>query len=871
MRTYAVVAVLAMCLQAAAESPQRYHVRWDSPSKDHMGSMPLGNGEISLNAWVELNGDLCFYVGKSDSWDDNGRLLKLGKVRVKLDPAPSVKPFRQELSLVDGTMKVRYGDGTVLDVWVDANHPIIHVSVAGRRTMTATASIELWRKQRTTLPVIEISDTMYDRSKPDNQHAPTVVEPDTVIGAMSGRIGWFHYNIKSVGPAEHARVQGVEGFNRPDPLFHRTFGAMIDAPEGRRINDTTLESPRSERHRFDIYVLTKHPATPQEWRRELEAMIDRTDRIPLAARRRAHEQWWRTFWNRSWIVASSQTPPAPAPINSYPLRVGVTQADSEQFVGEIFYADAEQAKDFSRPFKLKAQVNPQAGGFGRIFDKVTPGGSDGFLLDIRPGNILRLIVGPDEYTAPNAVPVGQWSTIEVDASAKGWKVSVDGKVVISTPESSGEDEASHLSRMYALQRFVTACAGRGGYPIKFNGSIFTVPEAGAPGDADYRRWGPGYWWQNTRIPYLSLAASGDLEMLDPLMRMYVDEILPLNRYRTKQYFGFENAAYFAECIHFWGDVFNESYGWTPWNQRKDPLQESGWHKWEWVAGPELVWMMIEAYEHSGDEALLQKRILPTTEAVVNFFDKYYKRGENGKLIMHPSQSLETWWDCVNPMPEVAGLHSVLDKLLALPKGKVPESHRTQWSAFKSSLPDLPVRMIDGKPAFAPAEKFAKKSNVENGELYAVFPFRLSSFEKPNRDLAVRALEHRWDRGNSGWRQDDVFMAYLGLTDQARQSLVARSRNYDRRMRFPAFWGPNYDWTPDQTHGGILMKVTQSMLMQTDGDRIFLLPAWPKDWEVSFKLHAPKQTTVEGTVRGGKVVDLKVTPKGRRKDVEVVGG
>lgn len=68
-----------------------------------------------------------------------------------------------------------------------------------------------------------------------------------------------------------------------------------------------------------------------------------------------------------------------------------------------------------------------------------------------------------------------------------------------------------------------------------------------------------------------------------------------------------------------------------------------------------------------------------------------------------------------------------------------------------------------------------------------------------------------------------------------------------------------------------MKVAQSMLMQTDGDRIFLLPAWPKDWEVSFKLHGPKKTTVEGKVRGGKVVDLKVTPESRRKDVEVVGG
>lgn len=38
---------------------------------------------------------------------------------------------------------------------------------------------------------------------------------------------------------------------------------------------------------------------------------------------------------------------------------------------------------------------------------------------------------------------------------------------------------------------------------------------------------------------------------------------------------------------------------------------------------------------------------------------------------------------------------------------------------------------------------------------------------------------------------------------------------------------------------------QEMLMQTNGREILLLPAWPKDWEADFKLHAPYETTVEG--------------------------
>lgn len=53
----------------------------------------------------------------------------------------------------------------------------------------------------------------------------------------------------------------------------------------------------------------------------------------------------------------------------------------------------------------------------------------------------------------------------------------------------------------------------------------------------------------------------------------------------------------------------------------------------------------------------------------------------------------------------------------------------------------------------------------------------------------------------------------------------------------------------------------------DGE-IYLLPAWPKDWNADFKLHAPRPTTVEATARNGKAPELKVTPKSRRKDVVI---
>jgi hypothetical protein len=87
-------------------------------------------------------------------------------------------------------------------------------------------------------------------------------------------------------------------------------------------------------------------------------------------------------------------------------------------------------------------------------------------------------------------------------------------------------------------------------------------------------------------------------------------------------------------------------------------------------------------------------------------------------------------------------------------------------------------------------------------------------------------------------------------------------------RFPSFWGPGHDWVPDHNWGGSGMIGLQEMLMQTIGNRILLLPAWPPDWDCDFKLHAPHQTTVQGKVRAGKVTDLHVTPVNRSADVEI---
>jgi hypothetical protein len=915
-----------------------FNVTWNTPSVNHHGSMPLGNGDIALNAWITPEGELHFYISKTDAWEDNARLVKVGKVRVRFEPNPvAARAFRQELKLNEGCLEIKLGadpsapeakPATTIRLWVDANHPLIHVTADSATPLEATACLELWRTNRLELAEVQCSDVMNHPGRPQSRHAPTFLEPDTLLVNQRDRIGWFHHNIKSIGPLMLAEVQGLTGFDQPDPLLHRTFGAVVTAAKGERLDDWHLRSARGTSHRFNVFVLTRHPSTPERWLADMDDTIRRVEAQDFTARRAAHERWWTEFWVRSWIRASANTNARSAlapvvPANKHPVRLGTDQGGGNRFSGELgrvsiwakplketqiaAAADASRRRlllganadstptnlggyvpplfagtnltpqvlpnsaawNLGAGFTIEAWVKPQplGGGGARLVDKITPGGSDGFLLDTFPGNSLRFICGQTILQQNDVLPANQWTHVAAVADAAGGcclyvngkRTGADGGVVVS-------DEAAWVSRMYHLQRFITACAGRGAYPIKFNGSLFTVPPGPTENDPDYRRWGPGYWWQNTRLPYISLCASGDFDLQRPLFRMYAEELLPLCKYRTRLYLGHEGA-YYPECIMFWGAVFSETYGWTPFAQRKDKLQESGWHKWEWVGGLELCWMMLDYCDHTLDRDFLRQTALPFTREILTFFEQHYPTNAQGRLVMHPSQALETWWRCTNAMPELAGCLAVTERLLALPAGLAPASERALWQRLHAKLPPIPLREVNGRKALAPAEFFAQKSNIENPELYPVFPFRLFAFNRPHADWALTALEHRWDRGHGGWRQDDIFMAYLGLADDARKALVSRARSHDRGERFPAFWGPNYDWTPDQDHGGVLMKSLQAMLLQTDGPKMFLMPAWPKGWDVEFKLHAPQQTVLEGAFRDGKMASLRVTPESRRRDVE----
>lgn len=665
--------------------------------------MPVGNGDIGLNVWTESNGDLLFYIGKTDAWSEHPKavngLMKVGKVRVSLSPNPYVagRPLVQSLKLYEGEIEVSEAN-TKLRVWVDANHPVIHVEMNSDHPVKMKAELIPWYTEA------------------DDISLPTILQGKT------NEVGWFHRN----GPDSDPEV------------VNWTAGAVMKGNVFKNANAMTLESAKASASQvISIYPLAASEPIAEDWLPQAEKAAAETDAVPLKRAFDAHIAWWDQFWHRSWIFLT------------------------------------------------------------------------------------------------------------------------------------GDKDATEVTRGYILQRFVTASAGRGHYPIKFNGSLFNVDNpAGTtnpgkdpphPVTANFRRWGGMYWFQNTRAMYWPRMMAGDFDVMQPLFKMYAQEIKQNGPFVAK-FYG-HGGSYIAETAAFYMTVPDLK------------LKPVGTYT-DYYFTPvlELTMMMLDYYDYTGDKVFLQQTLLPVATSGLTFFAQHFPRDSRGKLVLDPDNSIETYWMAHNPAPDIAGLHAILPRLLALPNGMVNETTRDDWKKLLSELPELPQGAVGGAKVLLPYEggQTMKVSNSENPELYAIYPFRLYGLNRPDLDLALNTWKNRKVKTTGCWVQDPIQAAMLGLTDEARNDVTSNFNRKDPRLKFPAFWIAANDYMPDEDGGGNGENGLQEMLLQTNGRQIILLPAWPKSWDAEFKLHAPYLTTVEGKIVKGKLVDLKVTPKSRRADVTVAG-
>lgn len=462
----------------------------------------------------------------------------------------------------------------------------------------------------------------------------------------------------------------------------------------------------------------------------------------------------------------------------------------------------------------------------------------------------------------------------------------------------GSPEARRVSEAYRLQCYLTTCANRSLHPIHFNGSIFNVawtmvhPDGRRECyDADYRRWHASYWGQNTRLIYWPMLATGDFEGMRAYFRFHLD-ILPAALHRGalalhKKGSKEKSGAFFWETMSLHDNI------------EVCLVPEKGTAMLYFTSSLEMLMMGFDFLDFTGDRVFAVETLLPLAVAVLDFYHGYGDWYEPGRYSL-TAHATESYHNSVNPAPDIAGLAAVLPRAISVFAEEVTAETLSKWGQFLEALPplgirdarekipvlaesealysrlgyDLEARVATGdKPVtiLAPAERLqAEAWNIENPELYPVFPFRRCGVGCENLEMTRNTFRYRRFQHNRGWAQDPIMAARVGLADEARRMVADRFTRTHPGGRFPAFWEAGFDWIPDQDNGGVASIALQSMLIQWDGRLIHLLPAWPMEWDVEFRVHAPFKTIVEGKVEGGKLTSLRLTPDSRLDDVRVHG-
>jgi hypothetical protein len=439
-------------------------------------------------------------------------------------------------------------------------------------------------------------------------------------------------------------------------------------------------------------------------------------------------------------------------------------------------------------------------------------------------------------------------------------------IVAANPSST--PDLANITRNYTLFRYMLGCNAYGTVPTKFNGGLFTFDPCHVDEKQsftpDYRKWGGGTMTaQNQRLVYWPMLKSGDADMMPSQFNFYL-RMLGNAELRSKVYWNHAGAC-FAEQIENFGLPNPAEYGFKRPAYFDKGVEYNAWLEYEWDTVLEFCQMILDSHDYAGANI---DAYLPMIDSALTFFDEHYRylarlRGRkdldgNGHLVLFPGSACETYKMANNAASTVAALRTVLQNY-----GKKPE--------MLAKIPPLPLRVVDGKEMIAPAKTWERVNNVETPQLYPVFPWRMYGVGRDSLQLARNTYLYDPDalkfRTHTGWKQDNIWAACLGLTEEAQRLTLLKLA--DGPHRFPAFWGPGYDWTPDHNWGGSGMIGLQEMLLQTVGDRILLFPAWPVNWDVHFKLHAPKQTVVEAEWKGGRLTQLKVTPESRRKDIELM--
>lgn len=433
-----------------------------------------------------------------------------------------------------------------------------------------------------------------------------------------------------------------------------------------------------------------------------------------------------------------------------------------------------------------------------------------------------------------------------------------------------QEKYADIFRNYQLFRYMLGCNYYGFWPTKFNGGLFTFdPSLGGKSPwsddtlrytPDYRLWGGGsHTIQNQRLLYWPMLKTGDAEVMKQHFDFFV-RTLDTAKIRCRENFHIEGAMY-PEQVGTYGLCCGCDNEWG--NRTGLPTAQIKYH---FSNSLETALMILEYYRFTGNDI---SKYMEFIKNIILFYHHFYSQNDTkGKMVIYPGNALETYHVVKNPIDAIAGLHTVVGRMLQLPEKYLSAEEKEKFRHIQKRIPEIKVRKKEGHTIIAYADHPSMIHNCEIPELYTVFPYGQFGLGKEHLELAIDTARYAWETeeqlSHVSWHPTGIQYARLGMQKECEEFLMKKMGSGD--FRFPAFWGPGHDWTPDHNWGGSGMIQLQEMLLQTEGNEIRILPCWNPDIDVHFKLSAPYGTIVECSYQAGSIKELKVTPEERQRDV-----
>ena len=228
----------------AAQKVRRYNVAWDTPSHGATGSMPVGNGDVAANVWIQEDGALHFLVSKADAFDENHQLLKLGLVTITFDPPlhPMGPGFNQTLDLMTGTVVIQLGTKAMVRVWVDAHTHTINTRFQSFTGMAHSVTVRLTNWRNHSAPLFPNWKRAYCE---DRSIIPDVVVQAQTLAGLKDHVTWYHRNSNAsllANLLHHQRLEHLRSEFHDDVLQGWTFGGSVHGPGLVRTAPHTLHS-----------------------------------------------------------------------------------------------------------------------------------------------------------------------------------------------------------------------------------------------------------------------------------------------------------------------------------------------------------------------------------------------------------------------------------------------------------------------------------------------------------------------------------------------------------------------------------------------------------------------------------------------------